>query len=90
MYCSIYTGNRGNGRSSPTAVPIEEEGSENIYDQPHTSTECSSPPPTKQEYYNQSVILRHYESQQTSEASATVHAGTIIYTPDGQKSSLDR
>jgi hypothetical protein len=37
-------------------LPIEETR-ENIYDKPHISKECSSPPPTGPEYYNQSAIL---------------------------------
>ena len=73
MYCThihICTENYSNGRSSPTGFPIEEEAQENIYDQPHTSTECSSPP-RGLEYYNYRAIWNQ-QSQYGAEASAMV------------------
>jgi hypothetical protein len=47
---------------SPIGLSTEEPR-ENIYDEPHRSKECSSPPPTGPEYYNQSMFLRNKESQ---------------------------
>ena len=50
-YIIIYPHTHGHS----TGLPTEEEG-ENIYDQPKKGVECSSPPPTEPEYYNQSMI----------------------------------
>ena len=79
MHCFIHTEKYSKTSFSPTTSPIQEE---NIYDQPHTSTECSSPPPTGPEYYNYSAILRNQQSQQSSQAtaSAMVHTGTCTCT----------
>ena len=52
-------------------MPTEEE-EENIYDQPNTGVECSSPPPTGPEYYNQSAISRHNRSQYGTQANAII------------------
>ena len=69
----IHTDNDSNRRFSPIGTRTEDVR-ENIYDLPHThaSVECSSPPPTGPEYYNQSVILRNKRSQYDAEAGALV------------------
>ena len=54
----------------PTGLPTEE--GENIYDQPNTGVECSSPPPTETEYYNQSAIFLHHQSQYGTQANAII------------------
>ena len=68
----------GNNRSksrSPIRIPIQEE---NIYDEPHTSTECSSPAPNLKDltYYNYSVIM----DQRSRHDSGT---NAIMLSPGG-------
>ena len=71
-YTHPYVQYTDNWRFFPTGFPIEEE-EENIYDQPNTGVEYSSPPPTGPEYYNQSIIsyFRSKESQRGREEGAT-------------------
>ena len=65
-----YTENYSNRSISPTGFSIKEEAQKNIYNQPHTSAECSLPP-RGLEYYNYSAIWNQ-QSQYGAEASAMV------------------
>jgi hypothetical protein len=62
---NILTGRPETSRSfSPTGLSIEEAGDpENIYDEPHKSAICTSPPPQTPEYYNYSAIRNQQSSQ---------------------------
>ena len=77
------------------SIPTE-EARERIYDEPHArlSKECSSPPPTEPEYYNQIMITysRSKESQHGTEEGGTVvmpPGAKPIPPPKPKKSTLN-